>query len=86
MGREFVRNDFDYPSTDGCHTGYERMANAINDLAKFSGRPPLFLSMCQWGRVWLSTAQVGCSCSTCSIRNKGGFGQGSMAKVGGWVI
>ena len=64
MGREFVRNDFDYPSTDGCHTGYERMANAIKDLAKSSGRPPLFLSMCQWGRVWSSTLpKSGCSCS-----------------------
>jgi hypothetical protein len=63
MGSEFVRDDFDYPA-DGCHIGYERMANAIKDLAKFSGRPPLFLSMCQWGRVWLSTLpKSGCSCS-----------------------
>jgi len=35
---------------------YERMANAISDLAQTSGKPPLTLSMCLWGReqgwVW----------------------------------
>lgn len=33
--------------------GYERMANTIADLSQLSGKPPLILSMCQWGRVRL---------------------------------
>ncbi|KAF8137536.1 glycoside hydrolase family 27 protein [Boletus edulis] len=53
---------FDYLKYDNCAVPfdnitrenimgrYERMANAIKDLAESSGRPPLFLSMCQWGR------------------------------------
>ena len=30
------------------------MADAIADLSKSSGKPPLFHSLCQWGRVSLS--------------------------------
>lgn len=30
------------------------MADAIADLSKKSGKPPLFYSLCQWGRVSLS--------------------------------
>ncbi|KAH7926149.1 glycoside hydrolase family 27 protein [Leucogyrophana mollusca] len=59
---------FDYLKYDNCavpfdnitHENimgrYERMANAIADLAQTSGKPPLILSLCQWGRqqgwVW----------------------------------
>lgn len=27
------------------------MANAIKDLAKSTGKPPMLFSLCQWGRV-----------------------------------
>ncbi|KAI6146844.1 glycoside hydrolase family 27 protein, partial [Pisolithus tinctorius] len=37
--------------------GYVRMANAISDLSQSTGKPPLILSLCEWGRlceqVWL---------------------------------
>lgn len=60
------------------------MANAIKDLAVTSGKPPLFLSLCQWGRVChASYVLVGVFMFTCSISNKAGCGQGGMAKVGG---
>ena len=30
---------------------YERMADAIQKVAKETGAPPLLFSLCQWGRV-----------------------------------
>ncbi|KAI9569930.1 glycoside hydrolase family 27 protein [Boletus coccyginus] len=71
---------FDYLKYDNCGVPfdnitrenimgrYERMANAINDLAKSSGRPPLFLSMCQWGREqgWFWARKYGQSWRTTS--------------------
>lgn len=30
------------------------MANAIADLAKSSGKPPILFSLCEWGRVRIS--------------------------------
>lgn len=52
MGREFTPSlSSKYVEANGFHPGYERMANAIKDLAETSGKPPLFLSLCQWGRV-----------------------------------
>jgi alpha-galactosidase len=31
--------------------GYTRMSNAIKDLSLTSGKPPILLSLCEWGRV-----------------------------------
>jgi hypothetical protein len=31
--------------------GYKRMSDAIADLSKASGKPPLFFSLCEWGLV-----------------------------------
>ncbi|KAG8216892.1 glycoside hydrolase family 27 protein [Butyriboletus roseoflavus] len=69
---------FDYLKYDNCAVPfdnitrqnimgrYERMANAIEDLAESSGKPPLFLSMCQWGREqgWLWAKKYGQSWRT----------------------
>ncbi|KAI6040914.1 glycoside hydrolase family 27 protein [Pisolithus marmoratus] len=45
---------------------YEPMANAIADLSKSTGKPPLMLSLCQWGReqVWLWGRKYGQSWRT----------------------
>lgn len=88
MGREFTYANLNYLNVDsrgnGNHTGYEPMANAIKDLAETSGKPPIFLSLCQWGRVCCTSyVQAGVLVFTCSISNKAGCGQGSMVKVGG---
>ncbi|KAF8551645.1 glycoside hydrolase family 27 protein [Imleria badia] len=79
---------FDYLKYDNCAVPfdnitrenimgrYERMANAIKDLAESSGRPPIFLSMCQWGREqgwfwarkygqsWRTTGDIGATWSS----------------------
>ncbi|KAG6377411.1 glycoside hydrolase family 27 protein [Boletus reticuloceps] len=89
---------FDYLKYDNCAVPfdnitrenimgrYERMANAIKDLAESSGRPPLFLSMCQWGREqgwfwarkygqsWRTTDDIGASWSSvASLINQNSF-------------
>lgn len=45
---------------------YQRMANAIADLAKSSGKPPILFSLCEWGREepWLWARDVGHSWRT----------------------
>ncbi|KIJ12234.1 alpha-galactosidase [Paxillus involutus ATCC 200175] len=69
---------FDYLKYDNCAVPfdnitrenimgrYERMANAIADLSQSSGKPPLILSMCQWGREqgWIWARRYGQSWRT----------------------
>ncbi|KAL0959538.1 hypothetical protein HGRIS_011251 [Hohenbuehelia grisea] len=45
---------------------YTRMADAIADLAKTSGKPPMILSLCEWGRAepWLWGRTLGQSWRT----------------------
>ncbi|KAJ3537083.1 hypothetical protein NM688_g6738 [Phlebia brevispora] len=45
---------------------YQRMANAIADLAKSSGNPPIIFSLCEWGwsQVWIWGKTVGQSWRT----------------------
>lgn len=60
------------------------MANAIKDLAKSSGRPPLFLSMCQWGRVWLYKLSGSlCSCSYVQLGARMVLGEEVWPKLAG---
>ncbi|KAJ7634482.1 glycoside hydrolase [Roridomyces roridus] len=46
---------FDDIIREGIVGKYERMANALTDLAKKSGKPPFVFSLCEWGwsQVWL---------------------------------
>ncbi|TDL16139.1 glycoside hydrolase [Rickenella mellea] len=69
---------FDYLKYDNCAIPYdnitrqntlgkyERMADAINQLAKTSGKPPMIFSLCEWGwsQVWLWGKQFGQSWRT----------------------
>lgn len=64
---------FDLLKYDNCAVPYDEiiregmigkftvMANAINDLAKSTGKPPMLLSLCQWGRLepWLWARKLG---------------------------
>ena len=64
------------------------MSNAIKDLAKSSGKPPILFSLCEWGRVlqFLAFAVVlftdGILCF-CYGRGNRGCGLGNLDKVGG---
>ncbi|KAJ7198342.1 glycoside hydrolase superfamily [Mycena pura] len=53
---------------DNC-AGYTRMANAIAAQAKASGKPPLLLSLCEWGneQPWLWARRLGQSRTTGDI-------------------
>ncbi|KAI6137301.1 glycoside hydrolase superfamily [Pisolithus sp. B1] len=69
---------FDYLKYDNCAVPfdnitrqnimgrYARMANAISDLSQSTGKPPLILSLCEWGReqVWLWGKRYGQSWRT----------------------
>ncbi|GJE99579.1 glycoside hydrolase family 27 protein [Phanerochaete sordida] len=69
---------FDYLKFDNCNIPYDdiiregtlgkyqRMSGAIADLAKNSSRPPLLLSLCEWGwsQVWIWGKTVGQSWRT----------------------
>ncbi|KAI5997493.1 glycoside hydrolase family 27 protein [Pisolithus albus] len=69
---------FDYLKYDNCAVPfdnitrqnimgrYARMANAIADLSQSTGKPPLILSLCEWGReqVWLWGRRYGQSWRT----------------------
>jgi len=57
---------FDEVIKEGMVGKYTRMANAIADLAQSSGKPPIFLSLCQWGREqpWLWARRLGQSWRT----------------------
>ncbi|KAI9066864.1 glycoside hydrolase family 27 protein [Trametes sanguinea] len=69
---------FDYLKFDNCAVPYDdiiregivgkyqRMANAIADLAKSSGKPPLIFSLCEWGeeQPWLWARRFGQSWRT----------------------
>lgn len=69
---------FDYLKYDNCAIPYDdiikentfgkyqRMAGAIADLAKSSGKPPIIFSLCEWGwsQVWIWGKQVGQSWRT----------------------
>ncbi len=59
------------------------MSNAIKDLAKTSGKPPMLFSLCQWGRVSPSPCSTMRSSPCCSYNH--GCGQGSWANPGGYV-
>ena len=61
------------------------MADAIADLSKSSGKPPLFYSLCQWGRVSLSQHYLPDSLYQGACRNNHGFGRNVLDKVGGSV-
>ncbi|KAL5523373.1 hypothetical protein ACEPAF_1640 [Sanghuangporus sanghuang] len=69
---------FDYLKYDNCAIPYDdilrentmgkyqRMADAIADLAKSSGKPPIIFSLCEWGwsQVWIWGKQFGASWRT----------------------
>ncbi|KAG6331627.1 hypothetical protein ID866_7464 [Astraeus odoratus] len=69
---------FDYLKYDNCAVPfdnitreniigrYARMSNAITDLSQATGKPPLILSLCEWGReqVWLWGRKYGQSWRT----------------------
>lgn len=69
---------FDYLKFDNCNIPfddilkentfgkYQRMAGAIADLAKSSGKPPMIFSLCEWGwsQVWIWGKQIGQSWRT----------------------
>jgi len=57
---------FDEVLKEGMIGKYTRMANAITDLAKKSGKPPILFSLCQWGREepWLWARKLGQSWRT----------------------
>ncbi|KAH9848316.1 glycoside hydrolase family 27 protein [Lenzites betulinus] len=69
---------FDYLKFDNCAIPYDeiiregivgkyqRMANAIADLSKSSGKPPLIFSLCEWGeeQPWLWARRFGQSWRT----------------------
>ena len=44
-----------FTATDRGHKEFKRMADAIADLAKSSGKPPLIYNLCEWG--WVSTVE-----------------------------
>ncbi|KAH8108619.1 glycoside hydrolase [Phellopilus nigrolimitatus] len=74
----FLNWGFDYLKYDNCAIPfddiirqnplgkYERMADAITDLASSSGQPPLIFSLCEWGwsQVWIWGKQLGHSWRT----------------------
>ncbi|THG95884.1 hypothetical protein EW026_g5838 [Hermanssonia centrifuga] len=51
---------------EGTQGKYQRMANAIADLSKSSGKPPMIFSLCEWGwsQVWIWGKTVGQSWRT----------------------
>ncbi|KAF8068658.1 glycoside hydrolase family 27 protein [Lyophyllum atratum] len=57
---------FDEVIREGMIGKYTRMANAITDLAKSSGKPPILFSICQWGREqpWIWARRLGQSWRT----------------------
>ncbi|KAG6810181.1 hypothetical protein H0H92_012972 [Tricholoma furcatifolium] len=57
---------FDSIIKQGIVGKYSRMANAIADLAKTSGKPPILFSLCEWGRErpWLWARRFGQSWRT----------------------
>ncbi|KAF5375716.1 hypothetical protein D9615_009345 [Tricholomella constricta] len=57
---------FDEVIKEGMVGKYSRMANAIADLAKSSGKPPFLFSLCQWGREqpWIWARRFGQSWRT----------------------
>jgi len=52
---------FDEVIREGMIGKYTRMAKAIDDLAKSSGKPPILFSICQWGREqpWIWARRLG---------------------------
>ncbi|GLB45186.1 putative alpha galactosidase A [Lyophyllum shimeji] len=52
---------FDEVIREGMIGKYTRMANAIADLAKLSGKQPMLFSLCQWGREqpWIWARRLG---------------------------
>jgi hypothetical protein len=85
---EYPTVPFDDILRDSMIGKYQRMADAIQDLARRSGKPPMFYSLCQWGRVSLffyfkkfisREVIVGC---VISFSNSLGCGLGRWARVG----
>jgi len=57
---------FDHITRQGVLGRYQRIADAIADLSETSGKPPMQLSLCQWGRdqPWLWARRFGQSWRT----------------------
>ncbi|KAF9029826.1 glycoside hydrolase family 27 protein [Hymenopellis radicata] len=57
---------FDSIVKEGQVGKFARMSNAIKDLAKTSGKPPMLFSLCEWGRLqpWLWARELGQSWRT----------------------
>ncbi|EKM57964.1 glycoside hydrolase family 27 protein, partial [Phanerochaete carnosa HHB-10118-sp] len=57
---------FDDIIREGTFGKYQRIAGAIADLAKSSSRPPMILSLCEWGwsQVWIWGKTIGQSWRT----------------------
>ena len=64
---------------------YQRIADAIAQLAKDSGKPPLILSLCEWGEVGASVVFQCLNSSNlpCAYRSNRGFGLAVMDRAGG---
>ncbi|KAF4564487.1 hypothetical protein EYR36_002423 [Pleurotus pulmonarius] len=60
-GFEFLKYDncavpFDEIVREGIVGKYDRMAQAIRDLSEETGMPPFIFSLCQWGKVIMSSS------------------------------
>ncbi|EPT02374.1 hypothetical protein FOMPIDRAFT_88957 [Fomitopsis schrenkii] len=65
-GFDFLKYDncyipFDDVIREGVYGKYQRMSDAIAQLASSSGKPPLIFSLCEWGwnQVWIWGSTVG---------------------------
>jgi hypothetical protein len=80
-------SNFPYLPVPVSKSEYTRMANAIADLAKSSGKPPILFSLCQWGRVRICVpvSMFGYFAYSLVVldRKSRGCGLGSLARAGG---
>ena len=63
-------------------TEYQRIADAIAQLAEDTRKPPLILSLCEWGVVSRVLVLALSQCSLDTTRNNPGYGQGDSVKAG----
>ena len=61
---------------------YQRIADAIAQLAEDTGNPPLILSLCEWGEESVNLISVHDPCPNLRDRNNPGCGPGDMVKAG----
>lgn len=68
-----------------CLTGaeYQRIADAIAQLAEDTRKPPLILSLCEWGEVSRIFVLVLSNYSFHTIRSNPGYGHDGLARAGG---